>query len=89
MKKTKGKIQKLISMRLSPETIASTKASVRASVSPIHSEERIKLIEKKQKLISMRLSAAGINPAVIRSNQIPHSIHSADDKCDLQTYPRK
>ena len=55
----------------------------------IHSDERIELIEKKQKLISMRLSAAGINPAVIRSNQIPHSIHSADDKCDLQTYPRK
>ena len=48
MKKTKGKIQKLISIRISPETISSTKASVRASVSPIHSEERIKLIEKNK-----------------------------------------
>ena len=36
MKKTKGKIQKLISMRLSPETIAFTKASVRTSVSPFN-----------------------------------------------------
>ena len=36
MKKTKGKIQKLISMRLSPETIAFAKASVRASVSPFN-----------------------------------------------------
>ena len=55
----------------------------------IHSDERIEFIEKKQKLISMRLSAAGINPAVIRSNQIHHSIRSADDKCDLHTHPRK
>ena len=55
----------------------------------IHSDERIKLIEKKQKLISMRLSAAGITSAAIRSNQIHHSIRSADDKCDLHTHPRK
>ena len=55
----------------------------------IHSDERIEFIEKKQKLISMRLSAAGINPEAIRSNQIHHSIRSADDKCDLHTHPRK
>ena len=55
----------------------------------IHSDERIEFIKKKQKLISMRLSAAGINPEAIRSNQIHHSIRSADDKCDLHTHPRK
>ena len=55
----------------------------------IHSEERIKLSDKKkQKLISMRLSTAGITSEAIRSNQIPHSIRSADDKCDLHTHPR-
>ena len=55
----------------------------------IHSDERIEFIEKKQKLISMRLSAAGVTSEAIRSNQIHHSIRSADDKCDLHTHPRK
>ena len=60
-----------------------------SATATINSDERIEFIEKKQKLISMRLSAAGITSEVIRSNQIPHSIHSADDKCDLHTNPRK